>query len=152
MQWFLFILLSLTSLAIAYQDFKTRLISIWLLIVFTVVNFTKYLNSHSIYQFLENTIFCLSYFLLCYLVLHLYFYLKTKKFQKLLDNKIGWGDVILFIAIGCCIEPIYIIYFFTISFILSLLTFILLFSNKKNIPMAGFLVLFYLIFQILLLF
>ena len=148
MEWLLFILLTLISLAIAYKDFKTQLISVWLLLAFTAVNFTNYLLLHSVYQFLENSIFCICYFLLCYLVLHLYFYIKTKKIQKLIDLKIGWGDVILFISVGCCIEPIYFIYFFTISFTLSLLIHLFFLKHNKNIAMAGFVVLFYTLYNI----
>ena len=152
MQWLLLILLSLLSAAIAYQDFKTRLISIWLVVGFVAICFTRYLVSNSYYQFLENALFCICYFLLSYLVLVLVFYFKTRKFEKLINDKIGWGDVILFISIGCCIEPIYLIYFFTTSFILSLLIQVLFFKEKKSIPMGGFIVMFYLIFQIFNLF
>lgn len=148
MEWLLFILLSLVSFAIAYQDFKTRLISIWLLVAFAALNFTGYLIHHSIYQFLENTIFCLCYFLFSYLVLVLVFYFKTKKFEKLLNDKIGWGDVIIFISIGCCIEPINMIYFFTASFIIASSIHLLFLKATKSIALAGFVVLCYFIFQI----
>lgn len=152
MEWLLFGLLAIFSFVIAFQDFKTRLISVWLIIGFTVLNITYYLIHHSVYQFIENVIFCLCYFLFSYLILILVFYLKTKRFEKLLDSKIGWGDVFIFIAIGCCIEPIYMIYFFTTCFIISLLAHLLFLQNKKNIPMAGFLVLFYFIFRLILAF
>jgi hypothetical protein len=140
------------SVAIIYQDLQTREISLWLILTFTALNIWQYLLKHPIYQIIENVIFCFFYFSLIFLVLHFYYYVKTKKFQKIMDDKIGWGDLLVFFAIGFCIEPIYVVYFFTISFILSLASYLLLSSSNKSIALGACVVICYLAFSIFLLF
>lgn len=140
MLYLYWILLFVSSVLIAYQDFKTRFISLWLIAVFGLANSLLYLQTHSAYEWLENTFFCAAYFLLCYLVLHLYFFIKTKRFQTILDKKIGWGDVLLFFLIGSCITPVFMIYFFTLSFVTALLFQLIAVRNSKNIALAGILV------------
>jgi hypothetical protein len=140
MLYLYWILLFVSSVLIAYQDFKTRFISVWLIALFGMVNSLLYLQTHSTYEWLENTLFCSAYFLLCYLVLHLYFFIKTKRFQTILDTKIGWGDVLLFFLIGSCITPVFMIYFFTLSFVMALLFQLIAVRNSKNIALAGILV------------
>ena len=135
--WLSLIGIVLFSIIIFYQDFKERLISLWAVIGFITCSFINYLVQYSIYQFLENAFICLIYFVVCYLILTLYFYLKTKKIEKLLDTKIGWGDVLVLFSIGCTMPFPEMIYFFTISFVLSLIgSFV---TNKKDpsIPLAG---------------
>jgi hypothetical protein len=129
--------LILSGIILVYQDFKSRLINTWLIILFTLSNVCLYLISYPIYQFIENTIFCISYFLFCYLILHLYFYLKTKTFQKILDTKLGSGDILIFLSIGICIEPIHLIFFFTGAFIISIISFAIFFRSKPSIPLVG---------------
>jgi len=144
--WLSFILLMLLGAFIAYQDFKTRLISLWLIIAFGIVNIGQYLVTHSGFQLLENSIFCLCYFLFSYGVILLFYYVKNKKFEKIIDVKIGWGDLLIFLLIGFCIEPIHLIYFFTAGFIFSALFYILFLRKKQNVPLAGLLVIFYLVY------
>lgn len=132
-----------------YQDFKRRLLSTWLIVLFIICSVNLYLITHSVYQFIENIIFCLSYFLFCYLMLHLYFYLKTKTFQKILDSKVGWGDILLLITVGCSLEPEIMIYFFTITFSITVFAHFVLFKSKKNVPLAGYLLIVYSIYLVL---
>lgn len=134
---------------IVYQDFKHRLISVWVLLAFSTFCCTLFLLEHSFTEWLENSLFCLTYFLFCYLVLHLFYFIKTRRFQKILDVKIGWGDVLLFLLIGSCISPLLLIYFFTASFVLALV-FQLLFQRKhKDIALAGILAVCYVLFIVL---
>ena len=142
--------LILSGGVIVYQDFKNRLVNTWLIVLFTLCNVSTYISAHSIYQFIENVIFCLSYFLFCYLALHLYFYLKTKTFQKLLESKVGLGDVLMFLAIGICIEPIHLIFFFTCTFIFSVIVFFIFLRSKPSIPLAGILIPCYLVYIVVI--
>ena len=146
--WLCWILLAFCSGIIAYQDFKTRLISLWLVILFGALNVSQYIVQFTFYQFLENVIFSLCYFLFIYLVLHLFYFIKKKKFDSIINSELGLGDLLIFLSIGICIEPVHLIYFFTVAFIMSLLVHILFFKNKKSVPLAGFLVLFYLFFLV----
>ncbi|MDO9000241.1 MAG: prepilin peptidase [Bacteroidota bacterium] len=141
--------LVLSGSCLIYQDFKTRLISTWLIILFTLSNVSLYLSGNSFQKFFENCIFCLSYFLFCYLILHLYFYLKTKTFQKILDSKVGWGDVLLFIAVGCTLTPEILIYFFTATFFVSVIGHFFVFKANKNVPLAGYLIIMFLTYMLL---
>jgi hypothetical protein len=137
MLWACRILLFVTSAFIAYQDFKTRLIHVWLVLLFSIINIVQYLFSNTYYQLAENTVFCISYFLFSYLVIQLFYFIKTRKLQKITDTKIGWGDILLLFSIGLCIEPVNLIFFFTVSFIVSLMVQLLFFKKDKNVPLAG---------------
>jgi hypothetical protein len=148
MPWLCWILLFLSSAAIAYQDFRTRLISIWLIICFGIASITQFLLAYSFYDLLENSIFCLSYFLFSYLVLVLFYFVKTKRFQKILDDKIGWGDIWMMFLTGCCLAPVDLIYFFTLTFIFAILVHALFSGTHKNIALAGIIVICYSIYLI----
>jgi hypothetical protein len=137
------VLLLLSSGSLIYQDFKSRLVSVWLIILFTISNICLYLNFNSLNQLFENVIFCLAYFLLCYLCLHVYFFLKLNKFQKLLDSKLGWGDILLLFSIGSCLEIDTMIIFFTITFIFTVITHYMMFKSSNSIPLAGYLLICY---------
>lgn len=134
---------------IVYQDFKQRLISIWALLAFGVFCCSLFLLEHSFDEWLENALFCLAYFLFCYLILHLFYFIKTRKFQNILDVKIGWGDVLLFLLIGSCISPLLLIYFFTVSFILALIFQFFFQKKHKDIALAGILAVCYVFFMLI---
>ena len=146
MCWVYLSLLAALGIGIAYQDFKTRLFSIWLLIAFAIIGVSEFFLNHSIFQFAENLIFCLCYFLLCFLILTLYFFIKHGKFESVIKNKIGWADILLFLIIGSLLEPQNLIYFFTFSFIISLLIHLAFSGRNKSIPLAGFLSLSYFVY------
>lgn len=150
MLWLCWIVLILSGGAIIYQDLKTRLISVWLILFFTIANITHYLLLQSVYQFLENSIFCLCYFLFSYLVIVLFYFVKHKKFEKIIDRKIGWGDILIFISLGVCIEPIHFVFFFTGAFMLSIVFYYLFLKSKKNVPLAGLVISFYLLYLLII--
>lgn len=148
MAWLCWIVLILSGAAIVYQDFKSRLIGLWLILIFAVANITQYLLLHSVYQLLENIIFCAAYFLFSFLVILLFYYVKNKKFENIIDSKIGWGDILIFLAIGFCIEPVHLIFFFTAAFIFSIGVYFTFLRAKRSIPLAGLLIPFYIIYVI----
>jgi Flp pilus assembly protein protease CpaA len=143
-----FVITVAAGITIAYQDFKTRMISLWIIILFAVVNTGAYVSSFSFYHLFENSLFLACYLVLLFCVLQLYFYIKNKKFEKLVDRSIGLGDILLFIIIGCCLEPQIMIYFFTITFIAGVVYY---FAGKrgKTVPLAGITVLLYLIYEVM---
>lgn len=148
MLWVIWLLLFATSAAIAYQDLRTRLIHLWLIMLFTVLNVTQYLLSYNHYRLFENAVFCLLYFLFSYLVLQLFYFVKTRKFQKLADNKIGWGDILLLFAIGLGLEPVSLIYFFTGTFIASIVVQMIFSGKDKSIPLAGIAAICYILYLV----
>lgn len=149
MTWLCWAGLVLSTSVIVYQDFKYRLISIFAIAGFGISCCVLFLLTHSLQEWLENSIFCAAYFLFCYLVLHLFYFFKTKRFQKIIDKKIGWGDILLFLIIGSCINPVELIYFFTASFIIALLFQVLFQRKNREIALAGILAICYILFTLL---
>lgn len=148
MIWLCWAGLVLSTVIIVYQDFKYRLINIFAIAGFGISCCLLFLVTHPLQEWLKNSLFCAAYFLFCYLILHLFYFLKTKSFQKIIDKKIGWGDILLFLIIGSCIPPLYLIYFFTGSFIISLLFQILFQRKNKEIALAGIVVICYVLFTV----
>jgi hypothetical protein len=149
LNWIFLILILLSSIAITYQDFKYRLISVWVIVVFAMVSVGDYLYLNGPYQLLENGIMLLLYILLSYLSLVLFYYLKTRSFVKLIDNKIGLGDILLIMIIGLCLEPMTMIVFFTLTFFLSVVLQIALIRNK-SVPLAGIVAISFTIYRVYL--
>ena len=147
MDFFLLICVALISSIIIYQDFRSRRINLLLCLVFIVLIFFKYILPNTYDQLILNTAFSTFYFLLSYLVLKLYFYLRGKGKESIVNTKIGWGDVILFFAVGCTLEPDKVVSFFAIVFTVSLVVHYLL-SQKKEVPLAAYLLVFYNIYLV----
>ena len=131
---------------IAYQDFKDRLVSLWLLIlyVFTTAVFTY--TRQGWLGLLENGIGVLAYFGLCFSVLFVYYFIKEKKIPRLVDRKIGTADLIIFLAIGLSLSLPLLIIFFTIAFCLAALATFVFIRDRQSVPLAGMLVVIYIVF------
>ncbi|MBL7893843.1 MAG: prepilin peptidase [Bacteroidia bacterium] len=138
-----FSLLFFISLAIAWQDFKSRLVSVWLIIVFFAITTGNTLYSTGWLPILFNFLGTLLYFGLTFLVIYLYYFLKEKKWPKIINEKIGWADIWIFLAIGINLNIIELILFFTGAFIISALIGLLLLRQNKTVPLAGILVILY---------
>jgi hypothetical protein len=92
-----------------------------------------------------NFISSLAYFGLCGLGIFTYFFWKEKKIPKLIDSKLGLADIIICLTIGVSFSFISLILFFTVAFVLSAIAGLIFFRNR-TIPLAGILVILYLIF------
>lgn len=128
----------ISSIAIAWQDFKDRLISVWLIVAFAVLSLVHYLSSNNYYQFFENGLFLILYLGFSYVVLTLYYFLKNKRIERIVDSKIGAGDILLMIVTGSCLEPNVVIVFFTTCFVLTLV-YKWIFIKTKSLPLGGIL-------------
>ena len=148
MYWISFAFLILTGSALSWQDFRTRLLSLWLVIAFGIANTLLYLSRHTGNELLENIIFCSCYLLFSYLVLLLYFYIKTRRVEKIIDTRIGLGDAIIFAAIGFCMQPDHMIFFFTATMLVALAASPFLLQKQKGIPLAGIVILNYIAYLI----
>src|SRR5258705_5414270 len=103
MQWLILLLLSITTLSIFYQDYKSRSV-IWILfpcIIILGVFYNLY-YSHSVKGLSLNSIINTSFLVLQFLLLKIIF-----RSQKIINHKIGMGDV--FFILCCCpfFSPIY---------------------------------------------
>ncbi len=134
------------SLRIVFEDFKSRLISLWLIIVYSLSGLILFLIQNPLLDLLINSIFCACYLVICLLILKLYFFLKEGNKVRLIDNKIGIADIILIMVIGSLIKPEIQTCFFSATLVLTLLLHLL--SNKRDVsvPLAAYLVIAYLIF------
>lgn len=136
---FIFIaLFFLLAGSIALQDLKHRLVSLWLLILYSLncIAFIYFIDG--LYTLLSNVLFALIYFGFMFGILFLFYFLKEKKISNILNSKIGLADIIVLLAIGFTLSTIHLVLFFSISLTLSV--FLALFwFNKKNqsIPLAA---------------
>jgi hypothetical protein len=151
MTWLFLTIILVSATAIAYQDFTKRLISIWWILCFGIACISYFLLAHTLTELIENIIFCVVYLLLSYLILHLFYFIKTKKFQKILDSKIGWGDILLLLLTGSCLHALSMIYFFTITFVVTLIFQLVFQRQKKDIALGAMLVICYSVYLIALL-
>jgi uncharacterized membrane protein len=95
---------------------------------------------------IQNAIYSLVYFALCFTVIYLYYFVKERQLPKIMDSKFGWADVIICLSIGISFDFISLIVFFTGSFVISAIIGLVLQGKNKTVPLAGFLVILYLVF------
>ena len=145
MLWLLEILLFISLLAIAWQDFKSRMISLWLIIVFFLLNSAVFLFQNSLKDYFTNAAFCIAYMLVSYAFIRLYYLLGGRGKEQILDEKVGWGDVVIFLMMGFSLEPVELIFFYTFTFIFSLMFYLLFMSKKRPVPLGAFVSLIYLL-------
>jgi len=136
-----------TGSVIAFQDFKERLISLWLLIVYSGICVLWIQKQSGWYGLLSNLLTTLLYFSFYILVIKLFYYLKEKKPTAIIDEKIGKADIILFFAIGLTMNIVELIVFSTMAFSLAAVLSLLIFRNTKTIPLGGILVLLHMVFM-----
>lgn len=138
--------LSLVSVFVFYQDFKERQVSLWLLLVYSGLIVSDTIYDLGFDNFLQNAISSVIYFSLCFTGVFLYYFLKERSIPAVIDKKIGWADVIICLTIGVSLNISSLIVFFTISFVISAIIGLILQARDKTVPLAGFLVILYLIF------
>lgn len=124
-------------LIIAFQDMKSRTI-LWFLpfLVLTCGIYATVTNGMWIYAIVNMIILCIQLILIWF-----YFSIKEKKITKLIDKKIGLGDILFFIGISPLFSTMNFVLFMIISLFLSVI--IMIIANKsgitknKLIPLAG---------------
>lgn len=141
-------LLIISSFIILYQDFSKRLVSLWVLILFGAISITSVLYFRDFQTLIYNFFTTCLYLGFIWLMLKLYLYLKFGKNKPLLNELLGAADVLIILFVGVSFNVIGLIFFFCFAFICSLLAFFVYSLLKKNdneetIPLAGFLVFFY---------
>jgi len=150
-----FTVLILSSVVIIYQDFNERQVSLWVLLLFGANSMCSVLCFKSLSVLLCNTLGALLYIGFIWIMLKLYLFIKFKNNIKILDTKLGKADILVILFIGVTFNTIGMILFFCFGFIFSLSGFLILSLLKKNtgtqsIPLAGFLVFFFLVCIIIL--
>ncbi len=148
------VLICLLMLILAYQDFASRKVLFILMPILFSLLIYRGIIENEFKVILTNTAINLIFILIQFLILTIYFSLKNKKFLNIIDNYIGIGDLLMFIVLSCCFAVFNFIVFIILSLSLLLLiyTFGILFKKieNKKIPLAGFLAVVFVIFDITL--
>ncbi|MEM6801598.1 MAG: hypothetical protein AAF696_09340 [Bacteroidota bacterium] len=124
---------------IAWQDFRDREIHIlWLALFGLVGGSGLFLKWGSELWILLFPNFLLISFILFLLVIGTRMY----KGVKVMDQQLGWGDVVMLYALACWWEGLYFLYFYTLSLCLFSLGFLLFqyvgkWEKEAPIPLAG---------------
>lgn len=134
------IAICLCLLWIAYQDFKQRAVNIILFIVLALLlfdlNSTKGFWEDNYPQMLANILF-LAFQLG---VISVYFRIKTGRWQQVMDQKLGWGDIAFLGCLTLYMPFLSFFLFYAISLILVLLVTIARKdwrNPERGIPLAG---------------
>lgn len=136
---------------ITYQDFQRRLISVWCICVLAIILTFRTIILQSLMDVVLNVSFSAFYFSFLFVCIKLYFYLKTKSWQKVIDSTMGLGDVIVILIFGSTLLPENQIYFFTTVFVASVPIQIILFDKNKTAPLAAYMCIAYAINLIIVL-
>ncbi|MGZ4065730.1 MAG: hypothetical protein ACXVPE_03380 [Bacteroidia bacterium] len=131
----------ISTLIIFFQDLKDKEISIWVLCLFSI---------SVAGDFLVNTTFSgsgilisLSWCLIWYLLVTLYFSIKYRRFVKIQAALLQWGDIWVILSLAFAFYWVNYIFFLTLSIVISSVFYILarvFFKNaSKKIPLAGIL-------------
>ena len=142
--------LIINSVIILFQDFKERLVSLWVLVTFGLICISSIVLNRDIETLLYSVMFTALYMGFIWLILKLYLYLKFKKNKTIIDEFIGLADVLVIFFIGITFNAVGLILFFCCGFIFSLvcyLGYVFISKDKTNehIPLAALLVGFYLL-------
>lgn len=144
------------NVLVAYQDFKNRLISAWIIPVLIVLFVAFQWISDDLIFLKEHLLLNLVYLGIIMLGIILYSYLKFKAFVNPFDKLIGWGDILLILTFAFVFETKSFIVFVTLSSILSLvLAIVIKFKSpekKIQFPFAGMMSIVFLILGVVCLF
>lgn len=148
-------LLIISSCVILYQDFKERLVSLLAIVSFGILCISSVIYFRDFQTLVFNCLSTIVYMGFTWLMLKLYLYLKFKKNKAILNELIGLADVFVVLFIGLTFNGVGLVFFFCFGFIFSLVSYVgYTLINKKStnehIPLAGLLVVFYILSIIIL--
>lgn len=121
------------------QDWKSRTVSVWGMALFMVVSFgLGYLQMEwkaLAYNWALNT----SFLLIQFGLLSLYFFIRKRKWQTLIDRQIGLGDILFFLAFATIAPFSQFIWLYVLSLIFSLFFALILRwqQGAKTIPLIS---------------
>lgn len=132
-------------MTITFQDIKTRLISVYLLIGLFVLNFAGAVIDGNWLDIVELTAY--NTLLITFIFTLTFIYFKwVRKIPNPLITHLGWGDVLFFLALTPLFYPLVYSYMFIAMTVLSTIIGIIIISIKGNettIPHAGISALFF---------
>lgn len=155
MHWFLFLLLLVTSVVIFYQDLSSRSVW-WYLFPFTAILgiINTYMLTGSWKQTLIYSLINTGITGLQFALLKLYFSLKKNGNSRLINEKIGLGDLLFLLAACCFFSPFNFLLFYCGSLLFTLIFHWLIGKMVNNVkfsltvPLAGWMAVFLILYII----
>ncbi len=135
-------IISVATLGIlSWQDFRSRRIAWWLLPILALTFFLASFQMNSASEIGIGFSLNITFLLIQFLFVWIWFSVKQRKFSQLIDSQIGLGDLLFMICIAFAFSPANFMIFYTIGMIVTLIVAIvvrLFRSNEKGeIPLAG---------------
>ena len=138
-------------LAVIYQDFKSREVSLLILLAVILCTGIFGLSCLKPNLFFKYFAINLGFLVSQFVLVTIYFSLKKRAFQNITKSQIGWGDILILLGLCCYFSPVNFIVFYVLSLLFIFLIFgISQLVRKKTsmIPLAGALAIFVIIFQV----
>jgi hypothetical protein len=155
MQWILFTIIAVCCALVLYQDVKLRLV-IWPLFPIIAVSGLLFsISKTTSITVIKNSFINLLFLLAQFATLKIIYRIKEKDpvSRKIIDNKIGWGDILILLSCIFYFSPINFIIFYCSGLVFVILLHGISMSVKSKmqqhsgtIPMAGYLSLFLIIY------
>jgi len=79
----------------------------------------------------------------------LFYFIKHRRLVKIIDNKIGLGDILILPAIGLTMDIVNLVVFFSIGFFIAAMAGFYFKKKEQSIPLAGIVVSWHFIFAIM---
>ncbi|MEJ5092445.1 hypothetical protein GEO21_20645 [Sphingobacterium faecium] len=127
-------------LAIAYFDFKIRAVYTWIFAFLGVCLMLLKMQEHRPVIMDEQLAVNFLFLFLQFGVLLLYFKIKTGKWGQIMDQKMGWGDVVFLLCIALYLPFLSFFAFYVVSLLIILVLTACLPKWRMNtigIPLAG---------------
>jgi len=128
------ILLLVNLAGIAFQDFKDRKITVLLFVPLAFLSFIY--SEEGMYAWMNQILLNGMILLAIYLLTWTYFKLRNKS-EGFLGNKIGWGDVLILLAVIPLYESIGLIGLLESGAVIGILYYLIFRPSNKEIPFAG---------------
>ena len=138
MQEFLYIASLALLIAIAYQDFKERMISVYLFVALCLCVVSLNLNHCGAKEYLFNTMSNVAFISLQGIILYIYF--RFVRNVRDMTSIMGMGDIVFILLLSSFFSPYWFVLFYLSSLVMALAVSLLmrLPQNNKSIPLAGF--------------
>ncbi|KAA3641108.1 MAG: hypothetical protein DWQ02_01060 [Bacteroidetes bacterium] len=133
--------LILCLLGLAFQDFKSRKIDLWLLIVMGFLVLICAGLNNDLKTTLTQTGINLGFLAIQLLLVSLYFSMKAGGFVNIADKYLGWGDIVFLVLITPLFSPLNFLYYYSaalfITLTFSFIYFMISPKPDKKIPLIS---------------
>jgi hypothetical protein len=140
---FLEFLILAVLLLIFFQDIKDRSVYWCFFPALAILFVALLLVQHHLFSAIwQASLINFAFLLFQFLIVSIYFSIKNRRLVNIMDELLGWGDILFLLCMACYLSMLNFMFFYIASLVVSLVIWLvwLVFSNKKNkhIPLAGF--------------